>query len=112
MTVDPNTLKEGDIVHVRATVLHRASGMGAACWTIEAGSGVVTIRQSQIVHVEPRPLKTNDTCIDKVTGWRGKIAAVDGSEAWVRWGREAPDAAAMRPTSEIMLLRLLERAEG
>ena len=84
MTVDLNTLKEGDVVHVRGTILHRAPGMGAACWTIECGSVVVAIFQSQIVHVEPRPIKVGDFV--HFAGGQGKVLAIHEDDAWVEYG--------------------------
>ncbi|MCD1645198.1 hypothetical protein [Aurantimonas coralicida] len=103
MTVDHRALKSGDIIHVRGELRLPEQGLGRTGWSVNVGTGMVIVNKSDIVHAEPRPLKTNDTCIDKVTGWRGTIAAVDGTEA--------PNASAMRPKSPIMPLCHLERAE-
>lgn len=112
MTVDPNTLKEGDVVHVRGELGYRAESDFARGWYVRFGREGLYFGLNSIVHVEPRPLKAGDTCIDKVTGWRGTIAAVDGSEAWVRWGHKAPTPMSMRPKSPVLPLSHLERAEG
>lgn len=96
--LDQATLKEGDVVHVRAVVCHRVHGMDA-CWTLAVGSGVATVRRSRIVHVEPRPAKVGDEVRIGVGAVIWHVIAIDGVDAWLR------DGSGARRTSPLSDLR-------
>ena len=78
-------IKVGDIVHIRGRVLHLSntpqyvSYIGCA---IGEASSPIWIPKSEIIHVEPRPLKVGDNV--KFGGGHGNIRAIEDGVAWVR----------------------------
>ena len=77
--VDIASLREGDTVLVRGTVVHKFHDV-----LVEWHDGCYnTVRKLNIASVEPRPLAVGDKVKDG-DGYEWIIIALDGSYAWCR----------------------------
>lgn len=81
------TPQPGDIVHVRATVKDETFGGVTVLCHIGSRTDVVVVPKSEILHIEPRPLKVGDK-VEWPEGSlpvmvRGVIKGLDDSYAWL-----------------------------
>jgi hypothetical protein len=80
-------IKVGDIVHIRGRVLHLSNTpqyvnyIGCA---IGEPSSPIWIPKSEIIHVEPCPLKVGDRVITDF-GYFGTILAINDDVAWIKF---------------------------
>ena len=92
MTHKPNV---GDIVHVRGKVINVSRGDESVhliefqeqCSKFQERVSRAWVRDSDIVHIELRPLAVGDY-VGLAAGLRGTIKAIDGAVAWVCHGHE------------------------
>lgn len=82
-------IKVGDTVLVRAKVVK--TPLIGTVWleTADSDPDEFLADLDAIVSVEPRPLQVGDRVEPHCGGFPGNIVAIDGDEAWVRWGDDS-----------------------
>jgi hypothetical protein len=72
----------GDVVHVRGVSTHHHSGPSGKVPVSFGGDIAVWIAESDIVHVEPPPLKVGETVRHQSMDWI--VLGVDKEIVWIR----------------------------
>jgi hypothetical protein len=77
--------KVGDIVHIRAEVIDTQSGhTGHPGVKIQMYRGSIWAQNSEVVHVEPKPIKVGDTVRRNYVDFRVMAVDGDGKYLWIK----------------------------
>lgn len=85
--MDMNSIKVGDVVHVRGKVMPRDHGthnVNIGFLNDLGGRSQMLVSRNEILHVEPRPLQVGEKV--RASGMTATIRALDANYAWLCFG--------------------------